>query len=843
MFVIPEDYSNENDQEISISSKYYEYSLDVGNDCIKFSNFFNGTLFIFGDFIEATSIIDSKEKYNINFSKFTKKSKNQIENPVKYDGINPKIFIEKLYKEIDNPTSIEETINYYSDDARNGISKSINLNKIIIKGTCLNSEYSLLSISDVTAKTYIKNLIFKSTLIADGNGVIDISSQLNTGLPTKDKFLFQYPLAEDLSPIISDSFYDYLVLVSNEPYFNLLSSYILTINKSINSLSSVMLSKNVIIDSQDYIGYEVDDTIIEVFASQINELELLPGVKENWTQFDLDDNGSIILSTSILDELKKFNLSDYQQLVDDDIISNESIKTCIYNFNDSYELIEPINLLTPSTSYDDYKNNSGKFDVDKFNSDIKQYVSAIDNFKNQLSAAFNYSVFSVFLSLRPDLISIYYNEGLTNNEAYEAFLENYKVTAAFNSLTYALSGIEVNIIEKIISNNFEDLYNDMTLKNIGENPTYKNVHRIKSTSDDFIKSNYVDGSVDSLYFIYDLYKNRTNYLSLKTKYSNVIGKLLLESNHWTDIKQKFAGSLPTFSPMYDSQYDTTLVFWSKFNSSTDIDSIAFLSFTSGSNNEFKFSLRPYSYSTISYDENTTDNDRIGNIDSSTLLLSKVIGENNNKLPDVNSWIMWSIKIDNTSRYLFRGENNTVDFRNLVGLNVTAYTFKISDKSSLGYEIVRHDLNLKPMNDKTDTLSGLNEYKENNYVYYPFIEDPSKINENNLYQDEYDNQFNDFSINIGYSKEPNANGSNSYYYDGFIRNLMLFKGHLTYIEEESLFRLGILNNYIWPSEYENDELIKLINSGAFFLGLVSIYDSNNINIINCDSIYNGSTYKI
>jgi hypothetical protein len=67
--------------------------------------------------------------------------------------------------------------------------------------------------------------------------------------------------------------------------------------------------------------------------------------------------------------------------------------------------------------------------------------------------------------------------------------------------------------------------------------------------------------------------------------------------------------------------------------------------------------------------------------------------------------------------------------------------------------------------------------------------------------------------------------------------------LTSLEEEALFRLGILNNYEWPTEYETDELKKLIQSGRFFFGLVSVYDSSNINIINCNTKYNGNTYLI
>lgn len=183
-----------------------------------------------------------------------------------------------------------------------------------------------------------------------------------------------------------------------------------------------------------------------------------------------------------------------------------------------------------------------------------------------------------------------------------------------------------------------------------------------------------------------------------------------------------------------------------------------------------------------------------------------------------------------------------NYKNYLGLNVTTYTFDMADNSINGYNVVRHSLNVMPMNDLTEEQSEpIINFKDANYVWEPFISNVS-TSDNNIISG-YEAQFDNFTINIGFSKEPSVNSSNTYYYDGYFRNLTFFKGHLTANEEASLFRLGILNDYEWHSDYEDEQLKELINSGEFFLGLVSIYDSNNINIINCESKYDGTTYKI
>ena len=793
---------------------------------------------MFGDFINGSKIFSNGVEVT-NFSPYTEKTKAQIDDPVKYDGLVPSVFIEKLYKEIDYPQSINDIIKYNSDDAKNKIVISENLNKIIIKGTCLNQNYSLMCFSDVTAKTYIKNLKFVNTLRADDDGLIDILGQLNSGLPSKEQILLQYPFNEDFKPIIHEPLYDYLRTVSNEPYFNLVSGYIKTINTAIKNLSGLMLNDNVTVNGDDYISYRVNDSVIEVLAAQAEELSLLPGVEGNWVQIDLDEEQSTSsLSTSILGAMKTINLA--EEGIDEDVLTADNLSACITRFERAYESINDINNAKPLDAYDLYKDAAGTFEDETFIYDVKKYMSAVEYFKNELSASFQASAFSIFLSLRPDIVSSDNYSVYTNQEAFEEFLNNYKVEASFNSIVYALSGLSENVVKKIVTSNFDTLEDDLSFTINEGISTFKNVIPIKNTSDDFIKSNHSDGSVDAVQFSYNLNSGKSSYLSLSSKYGKQLGKLLFESNYWGNLKQKFLGDLPNHLRMFNSKWDSTIVFWTKFNYSTDTDRVVILSFSSGTNQKFRFSIKPHSYASISMN-NSDDGDSIGNL-SSAELKNPIFGTDTTKIDDRYSWVMWSIKFDNSTKYFEKGLDDGPDFRHYNGLNVTTYTFEPSN-NVIGYNIVKHDLNVKPMND--DDASSLGEiinFKEPNYVWEPFESNPLS-GFPTISNEYYEDQFDDFTINIGYSKEPSINGNNSYYYDGYFRNLTFFKGHLTSYEETALFRLGILNNYEWSSDYENEQLTELINNGTFFLGLVSIYDSNNINIINCESKYDGITYKI
>ena len=75
--------------------------------------------------------------------------------------------------------------------------------------------------------------------------------------------------------------------------------------------------------------------------------------------------------------------------------------------------------------------------------------------------------------------------------------------------------------------------------------------------------------------------------------------------------------------------------------------------------------------------------------------------------------------------------------------------------------------------------------------------------------------------------------------------MFFKGHLTSKEERGLFKKGILSNYTWNFEYDENQLNELISNteSSFFLGMVGIYDCNDVMVQNCLTNFSGKIYNL
>ena len=177
VFVIPDTYIEDPENPDM-------YVCDVGNNSIAFDNFKNGTLIVLGEFLHDTA--------GFTFDKSRmKKDANQISNPVKYDGVNLTQFIAMYENELENPIQINDIID--SEDADSVNYKK--LNKIIIRGTALNENYSLLTFYDVTAKTYLHNLAFASSLSNDefNEDVLVINKTKYYDLPSLNKLVALWP--------------------------------------------------------------------------------------------------------------------------------------------------------------------------------------------------------------------------------------------------------------------------------------------------------------------------------------------------------------------------------------------------------------------------------------------------------------------------------------------------------------------------------------------------------------------------------------------------------------------------------------------------------------------------
>ena len=180
---------------------------------------------------------------------------------------------------------------------------------------------------------------------------------------------------------------------------------------------------------------------------------------------------------------------------------------------------------------------------------------------------------------------------------------------------------------------------------------------------------------------------------------------------------------------------------------------------------------------------------------------------------LSSWIMWSIQFDN---YSYENKNRVRNIPN-IGMNINAY---VKDSQ----EIKKINLNISKI--------SLNE-TANNLEYIPnsFYNISSYLDENVL-------------LNFGYSYQPNQDEhSVSSYFNGKLRNIMFFKGHLTEFEEVGLFNYGISNKFIFETQNDLKMFNELIKNEKFFLGLVGIYDCSNVIVQNCLTKFNGKLFKI
>lgn len=706
LFVIPEGYNSEND----------EFIINVEDDSINFSNFYNGTIFVVGDFLQQTNFFD----------KFTYKNTHKIENPVKNDGINIKKYIINLFNEIDNPENINDIIKYENNEE---LPNNKKLNKIIIEGTALNENYSLITFNDITANVYIKNLKFRNTLKPeyDGSNYISSLNLKSDLLPSEDKFLFSYPLEDNLTPILGTQFLNYLNAEFNRPIFEKLTTYIDMINSG-----------------------------CLIFENNLN-----------------NENGLI----NILNNHKIYEFNDIK------IVSQSVIYELAKNLENILAITSLIKQNEPSINYSDYFNDNGTFVVDEIKADLNHYLTYVNDFIKSIDQFFVNPNFIQFLLDRPDLISndLVFDE----NNTLDIYKEQY-----FNQgKNYILSGY-IAIQDEILSMLFEGKHFTESMEfstngNVISNKIIDNVYNSN------IKTNYSDGSVKA----YELGKNISNniengYFSIQNEYSALITKLIFEHKIWNNLRNKFE-SQNYQTELNDSRYDTTICFWRK-HIGKSMDEVTYLSFKFNDDSYCNFIIKGYSAESYHSDDKTT--------------LSFLTDDLYTKYK--SDWQFWSIRVSN--QFL---ENTESDLSGKIGIICDVYVNELEDGE---YKI------------KKFTLTGESE----NDVY--MLTSPLAGENSNLFENS--------KIYLGYSNFKEGSNENKNYFNGYIRNFMLFAGHLTDNECRGIFNAGIQQSYNFTNDFVNEDLFKLFNSKNFFIGLIGVYNVSNINILNCVMKYNGKYLK-
>ena len=166
--------------------------------------------------------------------------------------------------------------------------------------------------------------------------------------------------------------------------------------------------------------------------------------------------------------------------------------------------------------------------------------------------------------------------------------------------------------------------------------------------------------------------------------------------------------------------------------------------------------------------------------------------------------MWSVKFDNFNK-------------DKLGMQVTAYGYD-DEGHVTNYDMNNSLFNIKNPEKNTDYINKLSE---------DFFKSPN------------------FRFGYLYKNSYNELQKNEQFFNGRIRNLMFFKGHLTPNEERSLFKKGIVGNYTWNFQYDEEQVKNLINdtNSTFFLGMVGIYDCANVLVQNCLIKFNGKIYNL
>ena len=519
LFVIPEKFNPETNE-----NGVKEYILNIENDSILFSHFYNGTIFVVGDFLQKT-------KY---FSEASEKNDFKIEDPIKNDGINIKRYINNLFNEIDESEDIDDLVKYENDETIEG---EKTFNKIIIEGSSLNENYSLLTFNDINANVYVKNLKFRNSLKTEHINSNYIE-QLNINydiLPSDEKFLLMYPIENDLKPIIGTSFSNYLNKELNIPIISKLDEYI----KCILSGCEILSSKFSDTETDGLIYYLKNHNVYDFEMSNIKE----------------------------------------QYLINDLVVKLTNINS----------LVSGIVANQPSTNYNDYLNTNGEFVVDEVKGILNNYLFYVNNYLKSTEEFFNDVTFINFLKDRHDLVSpdlIFDSSQL---------LDEYK-KLYFNDAVKLLNDGYTLIRDEILYSLF-GLYDFSDLFKLKQNGNIKQDVFIKKSENSGIKSNYIDGSIKC----FELCSNNNNiengYFSIESKYTELITKLMFNTNTWSelDLKNRFEESNGT--ELTISNYDTTLCFWRK-NKNFPLDEVTYISFQFDEKTTCDFNIKAYSIENI-----------------------------------------------------------------------------------------------------------------------------------------------------------------------------------------------------------------------------------------------------
>ena len=371
-------------------------------------------------------------------------------------------------------------------------------------------------------------------------------------------------------------------------------------------------------------------------------------------------------------------------------------------------------------------------------------------------------------------------------ESWNIYYETYYKPYA-DKINESISSLQINVLNKLFnSDDIEKLIEEFTFetKRSGNGEILFSV----DSFDNFRSLSFSNK--------YGINSSGYGYIKLKdeSNASRYLSDILFKKHEYNNLYQHFNSDLIKIpsaaaltSSLFDSRKDATMVFWTKIPSGEYYNDHGIFSIINEQTSE----------------EIYFQDDEFGSITRTNNNFS-IPFRNDDIKNNTDEWIMWSIKFDNHNQ-------------NKLGIQVTVYNY--------------------------DELGNLNSHSLNNSIFTIKNPEENKDYFNKLSDEFFDNP----NLKFGYNYKISANEltKNEEFFNGRIRNLIIFRGHLTSEEERSLFNKGIVGNYTWNYQYDEDKVkeIKTDADSIFFLGMIGVYDCPNVLIQNCLINFNGKTYNI
>lgn len=503
LFVVDEAYKD---------SKSNSYICEVGDSYIDFHNFYNGTLIITGDKIGSDGKIEHV------------KTEQQINNPILYDNLNVRKFIAEFEDELNNPCPINDIISYEETDERDS-----ELNKIVIRGSGLNESFAALTMYDIQAKTYMKNLKFASSLssIVSGSNTLDITYRY-AALPSQDKLLLFYPFNKadkenELSAVIGDAF---VSLLNNDANNEYITSANTSFNKAliaVNNLSSLLFNESTGLIS--YFQNSIDN--YSNYSSDVQENLPLENLEYMKFQFSrLSNDFDAVLALKIGEDVKDY-------------------------------------------SYD------GEFNEDELTSTFGNCAGTLSSLVDAIERTFSGSFFKIYLSYNPELVdNSVASLSATTDDYLSTYFEKY-LNNDFNTINSTCSdlGIDATLIKdykNLTPSDIQEYFDFRYVSDPESNPYWKAVSSNGNLSAIVLGSGLIDSSIEEV----------SSYLEFgglsSTMCDDIMNLLFYHVNEW-DLLDKHPTS-GTALPLHSSRRGATMTFWVQLDEAANNSNLSFLKF-------------------------------------------------------------------------------------------------------------------------------------------------------------------------------------------------------------------------------------------------------------------------